>query len=135
MAIFSWHNRVQFFISRYVHQEKDICLFYDALHVVFKPRNFTPAELQQGMIDCFSDFYSYANAFNDALNTFFETFPVLIKKMYRKVHFPSFVSPLVKLFGIRIVRNWIIHNKPYVEYLYRLAINNKIQGTTKPLEK
>ena len=109
--------------------------FYDALHVVFKPRNFTPAELQQGMIDCFSDFYSYSNALNDALNTFFETFAVLIKKMYRKVHFPSFVSPLVKLFGIRIVRNWIIHNKPYVEYLYRIALNNKMQGTTKPLEK
>jgi radical SAM superfamily enzyme YgiQ (UPF0313 family) len=109
--------------------------FYDALHVVHKPRNFTPFELQQGMIDCFSDFYSYANAFNDAINTFFETFPALIKSLYIKVHFPSYFSSLIKFSGKRIVRNWIMHNKPYIDYLYRFALNNKIQGTTKPLEK
>ena len=99
--------------------------FFDAMHVVFQPKNFSPAELQQGMIDCFSDFYSYTNAFIDAINIFFETSLKLIKSTYKKVYFPSFVPSIIKFAGKRIVKNWIIHNKPYLAYLSIVGLNNK----------
>ncbi len=99
--------------------------FYDGMHVVFQPKCFTPVELQQGMIDCFSDFYSYTNAVNDAINTFFETGLTLIKKMYTNAYFPSFFPSFLKIAGKKIVKNWIMHNAPYMGYLYIITMTNK----------
>lgn len=100
--------------------------FYDGMHVVFQPKHFTPVELQQGMIDCFSDFYSYANGINDAINIFFETGLTFIKRMYKKVYYPSFFPSLVKIAGKRVVKNWIMHNTPYMGYLQILTMMNSI---------
>ena len=104
--------------------------FYDALHVVFMPKNLTPAELQQGMIDCFSEFYSYTAAFLDALNMFFETPLVLLKKMHKNVHLPPFSNSLLKIVGKKIVKSWIRYNKPYLIYLKRAALGNRRIGNT-----
>jgi radical SAM superfamily enzyme YgiQ (UPF0313 family) len=97
--------------------------YYDAMHVVFRPKNFTAAELQQGMIDCFSDFYSYANAFNDAINIFFTTGYTFITALWKKVYFPSITSFVIKLLGKRIVKNWVEFNRPYLGYLNILSHN------------
>lgn len=98
--------------------------FYDAMHVVFQPKNLTPMALQQGMIDCFTDFYSYTNAIHEAINLFFETIGSLLKALYKKgVHFPSLTPSMVKLVGKRIVKNWIEFNKPYLGYLSVLSLN------------
>ena len=94
--------------------------FYDAMHVVFEPANFTPAELQQGMIDAFREFYSYTESINDALNAVYDSCRVLVKKMYSSAKFPSFIPSLIKLFGHRIVNQWIIHNQDYLFYLRKL---------------
>jgi radical SAM superfamily enzyme YgiQ (UPF0313 family) len=91
--------------------------FYDALHVVFLPKNFTPWELQQGIIDCFGEFYSYTSAFLDALNVFFEIPLTLIKRIYKNVQLPSLTNSLWKIVGKKIVKNWIKFNKPYLNYL------------------
>ena len=95
--------------------------YYDAMHVVFEPKNFTPAELQEGMIDCFREFYSYTSAVLDALNAFFEIPLVLLKKMYKNVRFPSFYTSLLKIAGKRIVKSWIAFNKPYLGYLSNVS--------------
>ncbi|MBN1755193.1 B12-binding domain-containing radical SAM protein [bacterium] len=97
--------------------------FYDALHVVFQPKNLTPAELQLGMIECFNDFYSYANAFNEAINIFFRTCGALFTRLHRRVYFPSINSSLVKLFGKKIVKKWVNFNKPYMGYLKIISMN------------
>ena len=102
--------------------------FYDGMHVVFQPKCFTPVELQQGMIDCFSDFYSYTNGINDAINIFFETCLTLIKRMYKKTYYPSFFPSLVKIAGKKVVKNWIMHNTPYMGYLHTITMNNTIQS-------
>lgn len=91
--------------------------FYDAMHVVFRPRHFTPAELQQGVIDSFSDFYNYGRALNDALAVFFETGDALLTSLSRKVKFPTLTPALVKAFGSRIVRDWLRFNRSYLGYL------------------
>ncbi len=96
---------------------------YDAMHVVFQPKNLSPSELQQGMIDCFSDFYSYVKAFNEAIDVFFKTFLALGKKMYKSVSFPSITPLLIKAAGRRIVKKWISYNKPYLNYLKNVSLN------------
>ena len=95
---------------------------YDALHVVFQPKQVTPVELQQGLMDCFSDFYSYANAAHDALNTFFATMETLIKRaIHARAYYPSWIAPLLKLSGKRMVRQWIANNNAYLGYLHVMA--------------
>jgi radical SAM superfamily enzyme YgiQ (UPF0313 family) len=91
--------------------------YYDALHTVFRPANVTADELQQGMIECFSDFYTYANAANDALNAMVDVVIVAVKKLYSQAYFPSLYPSLVKIFGRGIVRKWIKYNRPYLRYL------------------
>ena len=108
--------------GRLLHQNWQ---FYDGLHVVFQPKNFTPSELQQGMIDCFSEFYSYTRALTEAITIFFETLHVLIKRLYQSIHFPSLKPSVVKFFGRRIVKDWIIFNKSYLRYLKTLNLNKK----------
>jgi radical SAM superfamily enzyme YgiQ (UPF0313 family) len=107
--------------GRLLHKRWD---YYDAMHVVFQPKLMTPVELQQGMIDCFSDFYSYTHAFHDAVNLFFITAWNSVKFLNHRVYFPSWVSPLVKLFGKRIVKKWLIFNRSYLGYLSVITISN-----------
>lgn len=95
--------------------------FYDGLHVVFKPKYMTADELQQGMIDCFSDFYSYTHAINDALNSVVGTSIALVKSVYTKVHFPSMNPLLMKFVGRNILHSWVKCNKYYLNYLKHIS--------------
>ncbi|MBN2543409.1 B12-binding domain-containing radical SAM protein [bacterium] len=101
--------------------------FYDALHVVFQPKNFTPSELQEGMIDCFEEFYNYTGALNEALVTFFKTGGALIKSTYKSVKFPSLSAPVVKLVGKRIVKRWKKFNRPYFGYLNIISLGSSLK--------
>ena len=96
------------------------------MHVVFQPKKLSAFELQQGMIDCYSDFYSYTNAFNDALDVFFKTLIVISKKLFKRAHLPSIMPPLTKMVGKQIVKNWILHNRAYMRYLK--IMNRTVNG-------
>lgn len=91
--------------------------YYDAMHVVFQPKKLSTVELQQGMIACYSDFYSYTNAFNDALNIFYYTLAALTKRIYRRAYLPSIIPAIMKIAGKHIVKSWVLNNKPYLGYL------------------
>jgi radical SAM superfamily enzyme YgiQ (UPF0313 family) len=99
--------------------------FYDAMHVVFQPRNFSPAELQQGVIDSFSDFYNYGRAATDALAAFFEAGDAVLHGLQRKAHLPTLTPALVKAFGSKIVRDWVRFNRSYLGYLEVISGPNK----------
>jgi len=103
--------------GRLLHKDWE---FYDGLHAVFKPKNMTAYELQQGMIDCFSDFYTYTNGINDAINASFDTAITSIRKTYSNAHFPSFYPTFMKFAGRKIVKNWIAQNKHYLERLSQI---------------
>jgi radical SAM superfamily enzyme YgiQ (UPF0313 family) len=98
--------------------------YYDAMHVVFQPKNLSPHELQQGMIDSFSVFYSYAHGINEALNAVWESTIALFRNIYSRAYFPSFIPVLVKFFGRKIVKNWIQYNQGYLNYLLKLNDNH-----------
>jgi radical SAM superfamily enzyme YgiQ (UPF0313 family) len=104
--------------GRLLHKDWE---FYDAMHVVFKPKLLTPKQLQEGMIDCFSDFYSYTNGINDALNAVGETLLTFIRKIYKKAYFPPLTPVLLKFFGKKIVQSWILYNRNYLHYLKRIS--------------
>ncbi|MBW2967638.1 B12-binding domain-containing radical SAM protein [Candidatus Woesearchaeota archaeon] len=94
--------------------------YYDALHAVYKPRNMTPLELQEGMVDAFQEFYSYTRAANDALNIFVEYNVNAVKGLYSRVTMPSFSRVGFRMMGAKIVRNWVRQNQDYLEFLGNL---------------
>lgn len=99
--------------------------YYDALHAVFRPKNMTPLELQEGAIDAFRDFYSYTRAINDALNTFADFNVSAIRSIYSRVSMPSFSTVGFRLMGARIVRQWLRHNQDYFDFLRHLDLKNR----------
>jgi len=101
--------------------------FYDALHVVFEPKKVSPEELQQAMIDCFNDFYTYTSALNDAISIFFQTIDALLKSIVKKVNLPSFEPSFIKVFGKHIVKKWVQFNRPYLGYLRILSLGKGVK--------
>lgn len=81
---------------------------YDGLHVVFKPRNMSPFELQSGMINCFKSFYSYPNAFTGLIKTI---------KNYPIHNMQSYYPFVMKFLGRAIIKQWERYNKDYLKYL------------------
>ncbi len=103
--------------GRLLHKKWD---FYDGLHAVFRPKNMTADELQQGTIRCFQDFYSFPRAIKGALNTTFNIVTTTIKKTYTKAHFPTLRPTLMRFAGGKIIKDWIYYNKAYLKYLSSL---------------
>ena len=84
---------------------------YDGLHVVFKPKQMSPEELQRGMIYCFKAFYSYSQAFAETLKSGFS-----LAKNYRSA-LRSFYPAFMKFAGRTLVHQWIRYNRAYLTYL------------------
>ncbi len=97
--------------------------YFDAMHVVFQPKNFTPEELQRGMIACFEDFYTYTHALGDAVDIFCRTAITVGKSIYEHPRFPQLSPPFVKLIGRHIVHQWKRFNRDYLGYLNILSRN------------
>lgn len=95
--------------------------YYDAMHVVFRPKQMTPIELQEGLIGCFQDFYCYLSAFNAAMNTLLDALATVFRKLYKIAYFPPYLGIVFKLFGKHLVRSWVDHNQAYLRYLRRLT--------------
>ena len=74
------------------------------------------------MIECFSDFYSYANAINNALNASYDVTTSAIKAFYKKVNFPSLYPAFIKFAGKGILKQWIRENAPYLSYLSKSSV-------------
>jgi|WetSurMetagenome_2_1015567.scaffolds.fasta_scaffold02595_2 anaerobic magnesium-protoporphyrin IX monomethyl ester cyclase len=91
--------------------------YYDGLHVTFAPKQMTATELQRGMIECFSDFYTYANAFNSALNATVSGVAGAVQRLYRTAHIRSFYPSFVRLMGRSILKKWTKENRRYLAYL------------------
>jgi len=98
---------------------------YDGLHCVHAPRLMTPSELQDGMINCFSDFYNYFNAVNDAIEAVGRTIGAVFRSLHTKTFFPSFDPMFMKVAGRHIVRQFVRKNRHYFHYLRRQNAKRK----------
>lgn len=104
--------------GRFLHKD---WRYFDAMHVVYQPKQLTPSELQQGMIECFTDFYTYTGAVNESINLLHDTIRAAIRKLYRRAYFPSVAPLVVKVFGKSIVKSWLRFNRPYLKYLNEIS--------------
>jgi radical SAM superfamily enzyme YgiQ (UPF0313 family) len=91
--------------------------YYDGLHVTFAPKQMTARELQHGMLECFNDFYTYANGVNDALNALAFGTKAAFQNLYKQVYLRSFYPSFIKFAGKNIVRQWTKDNRQYLSYL------------------
>lgn len=94
--------------------------FYDGMHVVFKPKNFTPSELQYGVIDCYKEFYTYGKALNGAINLVYDNTINFLRSSGSKLK--RYFSPNwdTTLLGKLIIRKWLKQNRHYLSYLNRI---------------
>ena len=95
--------------------------YYDGMHSVFRPLNFTASELQEGTLQAFQDFYSLINIMNDSLNIFFETARGLTTRLVSGFRVPSLESAFVKMQAKAIIRRWKELNVEYMHYLRGVA--------------
>ncbi len=77
--------------------------FYDGTHVLIKPKNMTPIELQNGIIDAYQSFYSGSKILNHIKNIelFYGLEILYVNFLFRKI---------------------IKQNKDYLEYLERISV-------------
>lgn len=106
--------------GRLLHKDWSL---YDGLHAVFAPRNMTADTLQNGMVECFDEFYTYMNAFNDALNAAVRSVDAAIRSLHSRAFFPSFYPSFMKVAGRQIVKQWVRKNQGYMHYLRQHAVS------------
>jgi radical SAM superfamily enzyme YgiQ (UPF0313 family) len=75
---------------------------YDGTHVVFYPKNMTPLELQEGIIDAYQGFYSNS-------------------KMFSHLGHAEFFYGLETLYVRLLFRKIISQNQDYLEYLEKIS--------------
>jgi radical SAM superfamily enzyme YgiQ (UPF0313 family) len=96
--------------------------YYDGHHVVFKPKNVSPVELQEDMLTALKHFYSYLNAMNDGLSMVIGTGGRMLGVLKSKVRLPQFgINIALKVIGKSIVKKWEHLNKDYMVYLKNLS--------------
>lgn len=95
--------------QRLVHK---IWRYYDALHVVFRPKNFSPLELQHKIISSFEEFYSFTHTLGQALKA--------ASGLPQRIE-----TTLTRLFARHIISRWKKLNLNYLKYLGREADTSK----------
>jgi|TARA_Y100000310_G_C20671625_1_gene810615 radical SAM superfamily enzyme YgiQ (UPF0313 family) len=99
--------------------------YYDGQHVVFQPKNMTPIELQDMVIDSMDNFYSkftgYSRLLKDSVSYGYEN---ALKWMHKKRKaWPKIINNIYKIKGSGTVKKWRKYNKEYVTALAQ----NKLQ--------
>ncbi|HEY3356688.1 MAG TPA: radical SAM protein [Polyangia bacterium] len=90
--------------------------YYDAMHVVFRPRQLSPLQLQELAMAEYGDFYTILQALNEGLETALEGMLSLLGRSSR-TRTPSLINAALKVMGSRIVRKWNQGNVDYMNYL------------------
>ena len=104
--------------NRILHR---IWRFYDAMHVVIRPKNFAPYELQKIALDSYEDYYTLLRALNDGLETAVSSMARLTGRAIHRFGAPSHSNAWLKLMGKWIIRRWVKINAQYMRYLRLLS--------------
>ncbi len=91
---------------RLLHEEWQ---YYDGQHVVFRPKNMKPEELQEGIINSYKAFYSYLTLADDILKTGLDFLFNLPNSLL-----PQFDRIKHRLMGRYIVNRWLEFNRDYI---------------------
>jgi radical SAM superfamily enzyme YgiQ (UPF0313 family) len=92
--------------------------YYDGLHVVFRPKQMTPRELQQGMVNSVKAFYTYTRAMVDAVATTLRLSRAMLLRMVAiPAWWPTFYGTLMKFVGRSVLNQWLRENRTYLRSL------------------
>lgn len=83
--------------------------YYDGQHVVFKPMNMSPEDLQNGIIDSYKSFYSYLELADDILKTGLD----FIFNIPNRI-LPTFDRIKHRIMGRLIINRWLAFNRDYI---------------------
>jgi len=86
--------------------------YYDGMHAVFQPKNMTAVELQEGMMECYNNFYSFGNFVREVGKYVAQSARALFTG-----NSPSFHPAKYQLVGAHIKRKWLQLNQEYLNYL------------------
>ena len=86
---------------------------------MFKPKNMTPIELQDMVIDSMENFYSKFTGFSRLLkDSVAFGYENALKWMHKKRKaWPKIINNIYKIKGSGVVKNWRKYNKEYVTAL------------------
>ncbi|HEY3449251.1 MAG TPA: radical SAM protein [Myxococcales bacterium] len=87
--------------------------YYDAMHVVFRPKRLSPAQLQELAMEQYGDYYTVRRALQVGVEA-----PVPRRsRPYRRTARQSIINAGLRFMGSRIVRQWNRGNADYFGYL------------------
>jgi radical SAM superfamily enzyme YgiQ (UPF0313 family) len=95
--------------ERLLHKNWD---YYDGMHAVFQPKNMTALELQEGMIECYKNFYTTGHFVREAGKFVFN----LAKSLFTG-NSSSFRPAKFQLAGAYILKKWLESNSEHQTYL------------------
>lgn len=106
--------------GRLIHRNWE---YYDGLHVVFWPEQFSPASLQELAMDSFGHFYSLTSAANELINLFGDGVMRRLGWIANKgrIHTYSFKNAAIKAGGKLILKKWYRINSSYMSFLHQLT--------------
>ncbi len=91
--------------------------YFDGMHVVFRPRNFSPHELQRRTMDAYARYYALPHAARDFAELAAAQVLKPIGKVPRSWGVPSIDTAELKLMGNKLVRQWERLNRGYYDFL------------------
>jgi radical SAM superfamily enzyme YgiQ (UPF0313 family) len=107
--------------NRFLHKNWD---YYDGMHVVFKPKNITPVELQQSAVRCYRKFYSVERILLESLYAGFNIFHDALLWDFKNVYKYDSYTFFVRVGAQYIISQHMKLSKSYYSYLSSLSKNN-----------
>jgi radical SAM superfamily enzyme YgiQ (UPF0313 family) len=95
--------------------------YYDGMHVVIRPRGFSPEQLQRLAIGCYGRFYNLRQACRTGWETAVASLGRVVGVVPERLGAASVENALLKVVGARIVRQWLSYNSDYLRYLASLG--------------
>jgi radical SAM superfamily enzyme YgiQ (UPF0313 family) len=91
--------------------------YFDAMHVVFRPKQLSPYRLQELAMQEYGDYYTLLRALNDGLETALAGLATLVGRRPRQPAHRALTNAALKVMGNRIVRKFRLGNEDYFAYL------------------
>ncbi|MBF0206135.1 MAG: radical SAM protein [Oligoflexia bacterium] len=97
--------------------------YYDALHVVFRPKNISASALQQNIISSFDEYYSWSRLVTTAKELFWAIPQTIYQAVYLKRLHYRIENFLHNLLARGIIREWRKLNAHYLNFLNQMFKN------------
>ncbi|MBN2406152.1 MAG: B12-binding domain-containing radical SAM protein [Elusimicrobia bacterium] len=100
--------------NRFLHGDWD---YYDGMHVVYKPKNMSPLELQQASIKCYKGFYSFERVLQESLYAIFNIIHDALLWDFKNVASYDSYTFFVRVGARYIISRHIKLSRAYYRYL------------------